>query len=121
MARYSKGRRGRGRGGAKKGHEFFGNQYIKVAKYSRRGIRAAGSAGRRVGRFAKKHKLATAMVGGAVANIAIAGVLGKYRAAGVGAVKVGRWAAASTAKYAGSGASRKVAKRLLLTAGRRRY
>ena len=30
-------RRGRsGRGGAKKGHAFFGNQYTKIAKYTRR-------------------------------------------------------------------------------------
>jgi hypothetical protein len=28
-------RRGKGRGGAKKGHEFFGNQYTKIAKYAR--------------------------------------------------------------------------------------
>ena len=30
------GRRRRGKGGAKKGHEFFGNQYTKVSKYTRK-------------------------------------------------------------------------------------
>jgi hypothetical protein len=74
-ARVGTGRKGRG--GAKKGHEFYGNQYTKVAKYARRGLSKVKSGARRAGSFWKRNRksIARKSVVGA-AGFALGSVMG---------------------------------------------
>jgi hypothetical protein len=65
----------KGRGGAKKGHPFFGNQYTKVAKYARRGISRARS---HVSRHRKKYSRGAA-VGLGLAGAAVVSKFGGVR------------------------------------------
>ena len=85
----------KGRGGARRGHEFFGNQYTKIAKYTRRGRK-------RLSRVNKKRVAIRGLkLAGAGIAIVGAGVSARYggRLVGKAAGYLGRPMAAS-ARYA---------------------
>jgi len=62
-------KRERGRSGAKKGHDFFGNQYAKITKYARGKGKSLQRGARRAKAFGRTHKKKITAVGAIIGGL----------------------------------------------------